>query len=283
MQMALVRGRSAHWVIRACLAACSNKTLRHLRQSSPSSAQLSFPAGLVLCYDWKSTGLWNLVFLAGVLVGGFLASHPATPCHQHLLRTVRPLRQIGIHDFSVWLRMSSYVACRCSRCAVRLHCCRRISGRLWNRIRGRLHIRPCHQWSANFELPSLIAVFAFSPVASSDLSHPAFVTGHFMTDASTSRLRRCGSSGADQQIRPAFLLVYLLLGVASRVLTRSEVLSWFEFKRCSTSIVPHVRHYRSAIARQLLPSHSSKLRSQFCRRQPIVIPRRPLGSGIHTR
>src|ERR1035438_6689637 len=26
-------------------------------------------------YDWKRTGLWNLLFVAGILVGGFLASH----------------------------------------------------------------------------------------------------------------------------------------------------------------------------------------------------------------
>jgi uncharacterized membrane protein YedE/YeeE len=26
-------------------------------------------------YDWKRTGLWNLFFVVGILVGGFLASH----------------------------------------------------------------------------------------------------------------------------------------------------------------------------------------------------------------
>lgn len=26
-------------------------------------------------YNWRRAGLWNLVFLAGVLIGGFLAAH----------------------------------------------------------------------------------------------------------------------------------------------------------------------------------------------------------------
>jgi len=29
--------------------------------------------------DWKEAGLWNLVFLLGVLTGGFLAAHRGTP------------------------------------------------------------------------------------------------------------------------------------------------------------------------------------------------------------
>jgi len=28
-----------------------------------------------LRYDWKRTGLWNLLFVAGILVGGLIASH----------------------------------------------------------------------------------------------------------------------------------------------------------------------------------------------------------------
>lgn len=28
-----------------------------------------------LQYDWKRTGLWNLIFLAGVFIGGWLATH----------------------------------------------------------------------------------------------------------------------------------------------------------------------------------------------------------------
>jgi uncharacterized membrane protein YedE/YeeE len=35
-------------------------------------------------YDWKNTGLWNLMFLAGILVGGFIAA-----------------RLLGIHDVGV--------------------------------------------------------------------------------------------------------------------------------------------------------------------------------------
>jgi uncharacterized protein len=29
-------------------------------------------------YDWRDAGLWNLVFLSGVLAGGFLAAHWGT-------------------------------------------------------------------------------------------------------------------------------------------------------------------------------------------------------------
>jgi hypothetical protein len=33
-------------------------------------------------FDWKGAGLWNLVFLSGVLAGGFLAAHWGTPAAQ---------------------------------------------------------------------------------------------------------------------------------------------------------------------------------------------------------
>ena len=51
-------------------------------------------------YDWKRTGLWNLVFLAGVLIGGFLASHFGAPHSINISSaTVATLSHIGIHDF----------------------------------------------------------------------------------------------------------------------------------------------------------------------------------------
>jgi uncharacterized membrane protein YedE/YeeE len=54
-----------------------------------------------LRYDWKKSGLWNLVFLAGVLLGGFLAAHFGA---QHDIsispETKAALGQLGIHDFS---------------------------------------------------------------------------------------------------------------------------------------------------------------------------------------
>src|ERR1017187_6700177 len=30
-------------------------------------------------YDWRKAGLWNLIFLAGILIGGFLAFHSGAP------------------------------------------------------------------------------------------------------------------------------------------------------------------------------------------------------------
>lgn len=53
-------------------------------------------------YDWRGSGLWNLLFLAGVVGGGFIGGvllanrHPAaiTPA------AVISLAQLGIHDFS---------------------------------------------------------------------------------------------------------------------------------------------------------------------------------------
>jgi hypothetical protein len=104
-----------------------------------------------------------------------------------------------------------------------------------------------------------------------------------MTDASVPDFDGCGSSGADQRIRPAFLLVYLLLGVAfGVVLTRSEVLSWFRIQEMF-----HFQSFRmygfigSAIATaaaSIALIKASGLSSADGK--PIVIPRRPLGSGI---
>jgi hypothetical protein len=51
-------------------------------------------------YDWKRAGFWNLVFLAGVLIGGFLASHFGAPHSINISSaTVATLSHIGIHDF----------------------------------------------------------------------------------------------------------------------------------------------------------------------------------------
>lgn len=52
-------------------------------------------------YDWRRAGLWNLVFVAGVLVGGFLASHIG-PQHTIAIseQTRITLGHWGIHDLS---------------------------------------------------------------------------------------------------------------------------------------------------------------------------------------
>ena len=52
-------------------------------------------------YDWKRTGVWNLVFLSGVLAGGLIAVHSGTT---HVVaisaQTKESLARLGIHDFS---------------------------------------------------------------------------------------------------------------------------------------------------------------------------------------
>jgi uncharacterized protein len=52
-------------------------------------------------YDWKKTGLWNLVFLAGIVIGGFLAAQWGAP-HEIAIsvQTKVALTKLGIHDFS---------------------------------------------------------------------------------------------------------------------------------------------------------------------------------------
>ena len=52
-------------------------------------------------YDWRKAGLWNLVFLAGVLIGGFLAFHGGPPQTVAISADTRAaLSRLGIHDFS---------------------------------------------------------------------------------------------------------------------------------------------------------------------------------------
>jgi uncharacterized membrane protein YedE/YeeE len=52
-------------------------------------------------YDWKRTGLWNLLFAAGILAGGFLAAHWGAPHDVAISEQTRlALTKLGIHDFS---------------------------------------------------------------------------------------------------------------------------------------------------------------------------------------
>jgi hypothetical protein len=52
-------------------------------------------------YDWKRTGLWNLLFVAGILVGGFLVSHWGGSQNVAISDQTRlALTKLGIHDFS---------------------------------------------------------------------------------------------------------------------------------------------------------------------------------------
>jgi uncharacterized membrane protein YedE/YeeE len=114
-------------------------------------------------YDWKKAGLWNLVFLAGVLIGGFLALHSGAP-HDIAIsaQTKESLGTLGIHDFSgvaphelfTWhalLTLRGFVSIVVGGFLVGF---------------GTAYAGGCtsgHAISglANFELPSLIAVFGF--------------------------------------------------------------------------------------------------------------------------
>jgi hypothetical protein len=106
-------------------------------------------------YDWRKTGLWNLVFLAGVLIGGFLAFHGG-PAHDIAIsaETRTALARLGIHDFHgvaphelfTWqalLTLRGFVSVVVGGFLVGCTSGHAISG------------------LANFELPSLIAVLGF--------------------------------------------------------------------------------------------------------------------------
>jgi len=52
-------------------------------------------------YDWKRTGIWNLLFVAGIGVGGFLASQWGGPHNVQISAQTRlALTNLGLHDFS---------------------------------------------------------------------------------------------------------------------------------------------------------------------------------------
>ena len=52
-------------------------------------------------YDWKNQGRWNLAFLGGVFVGGFIAAHLlGTGDVAITQRTKDILAGLGLHDFS---------------------------------------------------------------------------------------------------------------------------------------------------------------------------------------
>lgn len=52
-------------------------------------------------YDWKRTGWWNLLFVAGTGVGGFIASHWGGSHNIEISEQTRlALMRLGIHDFS---------------------------------------------------------------------------------------------------------------------------------------------------------------------------------------
>lgn len=71
-----------------------SSSLRHIcAVSIPSKAEY-------FKYDWKSQS-WNLVFVVGVIIGGYLA-HTLVPYQQIVIsvQTQKDLTQLGITDFS---------------------------------------------------------------------------------------------------------------------------------------------------------------------------------------
>jgi uncharacterized protein len=52
-------------------------------------------------YDWRRAGSWNMVFLAGVVIGGFIASHFGYSSTVNIsAETQASLSRLGIHDFT---------------------------------------------------------------------------------------------------------------------------------------------------------------------------------------
>jgi uncharacterized membrane protein YedE/YeeE len=114
-------------------------------------------------YDWRRVGLWNLAFLAGVLIGGFLAFHSGA-AHDVAIspQTRASLASLGLHDFSGAAPHELFT----------WHALLTLRGFVLIVIGGFLvgfgtaYAAGCtsgHAISglANFELPSLIAVFGF--------------------------------------------------------------------------------------------------------------------------
>ena len=59
------------------------------------------PCGLEFFqHDWKRTGLWNLIFLAGACTGAAIAAWLAPPTVQISARTIEALRAIGVREFT---------------------------------------------------------------------------------------------------------------------------------------------------------------------------------------
>jgi uncharacterized membrane protein YedE/YeeE len=52
-------------------------------------------------YNWKQSGLWNLLFAAGIAIGGFLASHWSGPHNIEIAESTKlALTNLGLHDLS---------------------------------------------------------------------------------------------------------------------------------------------------------------------------------------
>lgn len=122
------------------------------------------PGGLeYFRYDWKREGLWNLVFLLGILLGGFWAGHSGAGYDIAIsAETKAALAKLGIRDFSGMapheiFNWHALLTLRGFVCVI-------VGGLLVGF--GTAYAGGCtsgHAISglASFQLPSLIAVFGF--------------------------------------------------------------------------------------------------------------------------
>ena len=114
-------------------------------------------------YDWKDAGLWNLVFLLGVLLGGFAASHIGS---QHDIAissaTQATLSHLGLHDLSGIAphEIFSWQALFTVRGLVSIVAGGFLVG-FGTAFAGGCTSGHAISGLANVELPSLIAVFGF--------------------------------------------------------------------------------------------------------------------------
>lgn len=80
----------------------SNKALG-ISSSLRHTCAACFPGNIPFFkYDWKKEGLWNIVFVLGVLIGGFLGGYVFRNPEPIALSaaTISDLQQLGLTDFS---------------------------------------------------------------------------------------------------------------------------------------------------------------------------------------
>ena len=136
--------------------------LRHLCAALPLPARLK-PA--FLHYDWRNAGLWNLVFVAGIAAGGFLAVSVLgvpSPGESIAEATRQDLGAAGLRDFSglVPAELISWHALGSVRGWLTLA----VGGFLVGfgaRYAGGCTSGHAISGLANLQMPSLVAVFGF--------------------------------------------------------------------------------------------------------------------------
>ena len=115
-----------------------------------------------LKYDWKSES-WNLVMVAGVLIGAFIASAflasdaPIALSESAILR----LKGFGITISLDSTRLNSSAGHRSATGKASLYHRRRVPCRFRNTLCRRVHLGPCHHGHEPFSIALLVAVLGF--------------------------------------------------------------------------------------------------------------------------